>query len=246
MEWQQFMLLVLGAIVSGIVGIFTVLWTGRMRDRRWVRENIIRPLYNEVNHILVSGTHEIDDKFRSFWFQLDSYAKLNIDRKLTNNLDDYTDEIAHLQAALKRYEEIKQKTISTFKDAVRRAMANNLTDDGNSIWLEQHKGSSSSVDIGAWLNMFLEVLVSHKDEYSLTNALITKSENSHWGHEKYFRLWQSQRPSVFVDLAREFRSTEMPEEYNHALEEVQRFRQQLVSRTESLRGQLLEKGKKHW
>ncbi len=46
MEWQQFLAIILGAIVSGIVGIFTVLLTGKMRDRQWERGNIFEPLYS--------------------------------------------------------------------------------------------------------------------------------------------------------------------------------------------------------
>ena len=246
MEWQQFVAIVLGAIVSGMIGIFIALLSSKMRDRQWERESIIRPLYNELDQLYESGTLVIDDHFKSFWSQLDSYARLRLDKELRKNLNEYGDEILSLQTALEQYDKTKNEVISIFKDTVKHAMANNLSDDGNSIYLEQRKGSSSSIDIGDWLKMFLEILISHKDEHTLAGALITKSENSHWGHEKYFRLWQSKWPNLFIDLSREFQSTEIPEEYNRAFEKVQRLRRQLVSRTESLVKQLLKASKKKW
>lgn len=246
MEWQQFLAIVLGAIVSGIIGIFTVLLTGKMRDKQWKRENIIKPLYNEIDRIRISQAHQIDGRFRSFWNQLDSYSKLRVGEKLRNGFAGYTDLIDRFQSALKRYDEMRRKTIPAFEGRVRRAMANYLTDDGNQILLEKYEGGSSSIDIGKWLERFLEVLTSNKDEHGLAEALITKSESSHWGYERFFRVWRSQQPAVFADLAHEFRDAKMPQEYNDALEEVQRLRQKLVSTTESLGNQLLEQSKKHW
>lgn len=246
MEWPGFLAIVLGAIVSGIIGIFTVLLTGKMRDRQWERENIIRPLYNEIDSIRVSQAHQIDGSFKSFWTQLDSYSKSRVSEKLRNSFASYTDLIERFQSALKRYDEMRRKTVSAFEGSIRRAMANYLTDDGNQILLEKHEGGSTSIDIGKWLEMFLEVLTSNKDEHNLAEALIAKSKSSHWGHENFFRAWRSQRPTVFADLAREFRDAKMPQEYNDALEELQMLRQKLVSTTEILINQLLGETKRHW
>lgn len=248
MDWQTFFAVIAGAVVSGIIGIFTVRLTGSRRDRQWQRENIIRPLYNEVERVRISKGEEIDDKYHSFWTNLDSYTKLTVDEKLRKQLVDYTDIICQLKEALKRHEEIKQETIVVFADLAKRAMGKSLTVEGNDIILERRETGATSMDIRDFVRMFLEVLISHKGKagYRLAEAMITKAESSHRGHERYLRLWQAQRLSVFVDLTHEFSSAEIPLEYNNTFNEVQTLRQKLILRTESLANRLLEKSKRHW
>ncbi|MCJ7425998.1 MAG: hypothetical protein MUO17_02510 [Dehalococcoidales bacterium] len=241
--WQQFLAIVTGALVSGIIGVFIVLLTGRIRNREWVRENVIRPLYNELDWIRVSRTSQIAPGFKSFWSQLDSYSKLKLGENLRNSLANYINVLARVQSAFQHYDKLRWER--NYEDCLKRAMTNYLTDDGNSILLEKHalgeKGYHAlSIPIKDFLNKYLPVLTQLRDADSLAQTLIAESERHNWEHEKYFRAWQAQRPTVFAELAREFRNIKMPQDYVDAEEELQRVRQELVSTANSLANQLFE------
>lgn len=245
--WQQFLAIVTGALVSGIIGVFIVLLTGRIRNREWVRENIIRPLYNELDWIRVSQASQIAPGFKSFWSQLDSYPKLKLSENLRNSLANYINVLARFQSAFQHYDKLRWER--NYEDCLRRAMTNYLTDDGNDIWLEKRplgeQGYTGlSISIKDFLAKYLPVLTSLRDGDSLAQALITESERRNWGHEKCFRAWQSQRPTVFAELAREFRDIKMPQECADALQALQTVRQELVSTADSLANQLFEQNKK--
>jgi len=248
--WKQFLAIVTGALVSGIIGMLTVLLAGRMRNREWVRENIFRPLYNEADWIRVSGAYRVDLVFKSFWSQLDSYSKLSVSKKLRDGeVANYIDALARLQSDLQRYDKMRWER--NYEDCLRRAMANYLTDNGDSMVWEKHasgeKGYTAlSTSIKEFLAKYLPVLTSLRDKDSLAQALIQESESHHWGHEKHFRAWQSQRPTVLAELAREFRNIKMPQEYVDEQEELQSVRQKLVSVADSLANQLFEQIKRRW
>lgn len=247
--WQQFLAIVSGALISGIIGVLIVFLTDRIRNKEWVQENIIRRLYNELDCIRTSQAFEVDLSFKSFWNQLDSYSKLKVGKKLRNHIANYTDILSRFHITTQHYDKVRWQR--NFEDCLRRTMTNYLSDDGNNIWFEKSPAGEQgyrgiSITIKEFLAKYLPVLTSLRDEDSLVQALITESERHKWGHEKYFRAWQSQRPTVFAELSHDFRNLKMPQEYINANEELQKARQELVSTADSLANKLLEESKKRW
>ena len=86
---EQFLAIILGAIISGLVGILTVYFTGKMREQEWKRENIYKPLYNEVSSLAITEGLILPSSLSTKWTTIDSYSKLLIDKELRNAFDKY-------------------------------------------------------------------------------------------------------------------------------------------------------------
>jgi len=109
---EQFLAIILGAIISGLVGILTVYFTGKMREQEWKRENIYKPLYNEVSSLAITEGLILPSSLSTKWTTIDSYSKLLTDKELRNAFDSLVEECSKIRQSLEReeiYKEMQKK-----------------------------------------------------------------------------------------------------------------------------------------
>jgi hypothetical protein len=133
---EQFFAIIFGALISALVSILSVYLAGKMREQEWKKENIYKPLYNEVNSLLATNWFGLPQSFSTKWTAIDSYSRLLIDKKLRIMLDSYKRKIEEYNLISAKCEEALGKYLSDLEEAVKRALAQFLTEDKKSILLE--------------------------------------------------------------------------------------------------------------
>jgi len=191
--------IVLGALISAFIGVLSAYLSERFREQEWKRENIYRPLYNEVNSLTSARWLDLGELFTG-WMAVDGYSKLRVERKLREEFNAYEALILRYNQMKKQLEEVMHSYLRELEDIVRRVLPPQfISKDGESILLEKN----ASIKIKTWVSMFGEQLLDSKSSKELEQNLVKHSEARGWGHEKYLKKWVSEKPEIFDRLMEE-------------------------------------------
>lgn len=240
--------IVFGAIISAFIGIISVYFGGKIREQEWKKENVYRPLYNEIDEIATSSGYVLKEEFTTRWKEIDSYSKLKIDEELRTGINQYESELDELKKILKEHENTREKHFSIFEDAVKKALQNRLTDDGKSIILERDANGHirSCIEIKKWISLFGEVLFSCKSGAQLYEELVKYSVERRDGHVRFFKEWYTKSPEIFDNLAYEITNITFPQELKKITKKLGESRSKIVGNARELKGKLEKEITKIW
>lgn len=242
---EQLLAIIFGAVISAFVGVLTVYFTGKMREQEWKRENIYKPLYNEVSSLAVTKWFGVPNVFSTKWSTINSYSRLLVDKELRDAFDEYESKIKEYNLINAKYNEVFERFLLSLGDAVKKALAQLLTEDKKSILLEKRNGTVS-VEVKTWVSMFKEPLLSCKSGEELCQTLIEYSEARNWGHERYFKKWWYNNPKIFDDLVEECSNIRQSLEHEEIYKSLQEKRKQITSYATNLKRQLEKRINKLW
>lgn len=192
--WSQAIL----SIISGVVVALLSGYISRLRDdHRWLKEEVYRPLYNQVASDENSNLYRPDiQEFTDAWNEFDYYKRYRVDESLRNDLD----ELSHLIQKLNQLsvDDIDQDRVAETlpEEIVRRS--------GSKIGLKgmraDDEGKGGVIDLNKWLNMFGEIVYTAESPEDLHEKLLSLGEDESGGHVLNFRGWDEHVEGWEVDF----------------------------------------------
>lgn len=240
---EDFPLNILGSIaggaISGIVGLFIVWYTNRGRNKRWLRENVFRQLYNEISDLKERGYYSRFFRFGS-WNDVDRYSKFKIESKLVELLDNYSREIT-------KYQLIIRKKIDDFVDQkgvlepilkIPFQKYNLIDNNGNII---RHRNSPNSpLD---WLIDYSSVFFNSKitDSKTLYSMLEERASKANDGYLDSIQKWKDEKPDLYPSIFEQLSELKKNFHATYGEEDLEKQRQVLVKLTDELVMELKKK-----
>ena len=214
--------IIFGAVISTFIGILGYYINGRIQDQRWRKENIYKPLYNEINNLNNMRWVSLLIDLHTRWSELDSYSKLRVDKKLRKKLDEYEESIRDYNLTVVRNKIVIEKFMHELEKAVKKAFSRYLTPDGEGIYIKKDAESYSYIKVRKWMELFINPLLVSTDGKELCEKLIEYSEKRSMGHEKFFRKLWAEDPEVFNSLANEISNVKQSFDRDITYEELKR------------------------
>lgn len=244
---MQWLLLVLGSVISGIVGILTVYLTSRLREREWKKQNILRPLYNETSQIVETEGKNLSIDYKPKWDVIDSYSRMKIPRKLRELLDAFSleiykwDKLASSQATFTKSALIS--LADKLKDVFPRVL---ISREDDKVCLLLEREPKHYIELQKWAEMFGPVLLLRKKGYKLYKALVEYSEERRWDYPKYFKRWYNEFPQIFENLPLAVSSIVSEIRLNSATAELDNLRKNIFRIASEIRRELKKQINRIW
>jgi len=239
--------IIFGAVISTFIGILGNYINGRIQDQRWRKENIYRPLYNEVDNIRNMKWLSLLTRIHTKWSELDSYSKLRVDSKLREKLDEYEERIRDYNLAVVRNKLVIERFVHELEKAVKKAFSRYLTPNGERFYIKRDtENHPYNIEVRRWLELFKEPLLMYNDGKELCEKLIEYSEKRSMGHERTFRKLWAEDPEVFNDLADEISKVKRSFDRDVTYEELRRKWDAISQLASILRQELEKRIKKIW
>lgn len=242
---EQFLAIVFGAIISAFIGVLSVYFGGKIHEQKWRKENIYKPLYNEISCLVTAKWTGLPHSLSTKWTTIDNYSKLITEKQLRSDLNMYENKILEYGQMSKDYEKTLDKHLSNLEDTIRKAFSPKLiSPDKKSIILEKHDGGSASIEIKSWIKLFREPLLTSKNGKDLYKNLINSSGPT--GHEKYIRKWFSEHPEIFDNLIKEYSTIRSSLEHETIYRKMDEKLSDITTRANKLKIKLERMIKKMW
>lgn len=178
------------SILTGVIVALTSGYIAKHREnQRWLREEIYRPLYNEVER---ASDGAVPDS--SIWSEFDQYQKYRTDSELKKRLDRYEENLRQLKE-LEREPTVDETFINRMPDGMAEM------DNGTPILIHRQVEENENVthrsliEARKWLEMFGPVVIQAEDPEEMREQLIMLSKEEGWGHEENFRRWDEEHPN---------------------------------------------------
>jgi len=226
---EEFLAIIFGSLISALIAILSNYLTGKMHEQNWRKENIYRPLYNEVSEIVEGLNIKKARSFMKTWKGIDSYSRLRIDEELRRQLEYYVSKIGEYEDTFQRVTALVSENV---EEAIRRAFPPQMiSKDGKSIIL----GKGAFIEIMKWFELFKDVITLHLTEdngMKLCEALIEYSEKRRMGYERHFRVWKLEHPELFDRLLEELHKAH--EDIKPHLKELEGLSNEMVKLSKKL------------
>lgn len=179
------------SIFSGIVVALVSGYIAQVREnQRWVKEEVYRPLYDELASAAEGNLPRQGRGFRSKWEEFDRFQKFHVDNGLRQDLDDYA---RMLQSLSDKKEEL------VGSEELLEILPEGLADtQGSDIVLVNRRDDEGRIrghiEVGDWLEIFRGIIIETENPAEMRERLIEHSEENELGHERNFRKWDKQYP----------------------------------------------------
>jgi hypothetical protein len=223
---------IVGGTISGLVGIFIVWYTNRGRNKRWLRENVFRQLYNAISGLQESEYYSRFIRFDS-WNAVDRYSKLKIEPKLSELLDRHSIEIEKYQKIIQQKTDdfVAQKAVlePILKTPFQKF---NLID--NSEYVIRHRNNTNS--ILDWLIDYSSVFFSSKvtDSQILYKMLEERASKADDGYLNSIQKWKDEKPDLYSSIFEQLSELKKNFHANYSEEDLEKQRKVLVKLTDEL------------
>lgn len=230
---------IVGGVISGIVGLFIVWYTNRGRNKRWLRENVYRQLYNEISNLKEGGYYSRSIRF-NLWSEMDKYSKLKIDPKLSTLLDTYSIEIEKYNKILqqKRDEIVDQKVVLEHILKTPFQKSNLINNNGEII--RHRNNTNSTLD---WLIDYSSVFFSSKvtDSKTLYEMLEERASKAKDGYLDSIQKWKDEKPDLYSSIFEQLPELKKNFHAKYSEEDLEKQRKVLVELTDELVEKLKQK-----
>lgn len=179
------------SIIAGIVVALVSGYIAQVREnQRWVKEEVYRPLYDEIASAAEGNLPREGQGFGSKWDDVDRFQRFHVDKGLRQALDDYA---GKLQSLSDRKEELEGS------EELLEILPEGLADtQGSDIVLVNRRddegGIRGYIEVGDWLEIFSGIIIEAENPTKMRERLIEYSEENGLGHERNFRKWDKQYP----------------------------------------------------
>lgn len=226
-------------IITGSIAFFIARYTLRTRSKEKLKQEVYRNLYNGISQLQKSKFYSRFFQFNA-WNQLDDYSKFNVERKLRELLNQYSNEI-------KKYEKIIRQKIDDFvaQKAVLEPILktpfqkSNLIN--NSEEVIRHRNNTNS--ILDWLIDYSSVFFSSKvtDSQTLYKMLEERASKADDGYLDSIQKWKDEKPTLYSSIFEQLSELKKNFHANYSEEDLEKQRQILVKLTDELITELEKK-----
>lgn len=227
-----------GGAIATLLGTY---FHSLIEEKRFNKEQIYRPMYNELSKVVDSGlwTLKKDDVLKTKWSDFDSYLRFKTQFTLRESLNEY-------EELLKKLTRLESKITGFARKNATDIFPEYLLEGDKLIILkeeeERENGGQTqrivSMEVDKWLEKFGHILFLAEGPDDLYKNLIEYSESKGWGNEEDFRRWKSNHPNWNKDLWKKAQKSEAVSEHQSLIKERDEIRENTLSKAEELRGKL--------
>lgn len=243
--------ILLGAILSAITGVISTYLGCKIREQEWRKENVYKPLYNEVKRMVVSNGAILSEEFTPKWEGIDSYSKLRIEESLCTALDTYSEKIRSFKEVLVRYKSGLEALVPQLLDVTVKALKpyldiETVSSGKRAIVLEKRESGMTYITVETLVRKFYDAFTLSNTGEDPYENLVKYSKARNWGNKRHFDEWHSKHPEMFNQLASELTRIDLPKKHKKITKELKKRKRDILTKAENLKRKLEKRIPRIW
>jgi hypothetical protein len=236
----------ISALLTGIIGLLGTLvgvyYQRRSETHRQLARQIYQPMYDELVEVAEGELpfDTSDERFRSYWSELDRYWHSRVDNELRDQIEEYVDllDVAN-SAFLEIAEEIvSNRKLSDVKDT-RSASGSSEYVEAKLLFKESSSGGRSTyMPLVDWFGAYSTALLEATDTTELRQKLEEQADDLSPEHRRAIDSWEDKH---LVELGKAIQTADEEVDFPDGVSSTDELFEKLMSEADTLSKKVKQK-----
>lgn len=229
---------VLAGSLTTLLGVFV---RSRMEMQRQKRDEIYRPLFNEVSAIIEGDfPYEVENgEYHSVWDDFDNYQKWSLSNEKQEKIESYTEKLDLLNRYAATLESVMMDMVDSSDLLVRRELNNNKPNVSVLMHGSDRSRHGGMKQVDNWVDWFAHPLIVCDGPDDLKEIMIEWSLEQDSSHHLSYREWHDDEFLVLFEFLQEAdRRIDLPDDYENRQVLLNQIREQADSLANQLKKEM--------
>lgn len=229
----------ISALITGVIGLIGTLagvyYQRRSETHRQLANQIYQPMYDELVEVSEGDLpfDTSDERFRSYWFELDRYWHSRVDDELRNQIEEYVDllEIANLAFLEIAEEIISNRKLSDVKDTRSTSGSSEYVEAKLLFKQSSSGGRKTYTPLVEWFEAYSTALLEATDTTELRRKLEEQADDLSPEHRRAIDSWEDKH---LRELGKAIQEADEQVDFPGTISSTEELFENLKSEAESL------------
>ena len=236
----------ISALITGLIGLIGTLagvyYQRRSETHRQLANQIYQPMYDELVEVSEGNLpfDTSDERFRSYWSELDRYWHSRVDDKLRDQIEEYVDLLDVANSAFLEIAEaiVSNRKLSDVKDT-RSASGSSEYVEAKLLFKESSSGGrQTNTALVDWFEAYSRALLEATDTEELRQKLEQQADDLSPEHRRAIDSWEDKH---LVELGKAIQEADKQVDFPSGISSTEELFEKLKTEAESLSEEVKQK-----